>query len=381
MIKNSGFALLLLLCLVASFATAETVCPADFSLLKVTGSANTAQRSLEVATPPITIIRQSSGTVQFVVRNTTEHGIGDDIFVQSQKDVYGSERCSMYSDLGAIDVAESSTEIITAHCYNIPAGGSMTLVRVYVRSFSEVLGSAIIPQCCPDPSFELSFSTVEYIYSISCDPTCDDPDTYVEPVPPTDAPTGAPTTSPSGAPSSPPTFDPLPRRSLQEEIIKDMMPESSSNCPGKPMTSSFTYESSMAESQWYAPFADFEQDLFLAKMEHTDNNFNRSWTIRLGQAGNIYSYVGPMGETVPPQEHANAPWVDEVWQAVQPLGPNGDHDLNSDTGPYFIHEAGTYTKDSPYTNKPFYSPTLGSYCNDDEGECGFASWVRNSITK
>jgi len=27
-----------------------------------------------------------------------------------------------------------------------------------------------------------------------------------------------------------------------------------------------------------------------------------------------------MGETVPPQDHNDAPWVDEVWQAVQPLG-------------------------------------------------------------
>ena len=162
---------------------------------------------------------------------------------------------------------------------------------------------------------------------------------------------------------------------LQEAIIKDMMPASSTKCENQPASSSFTFESSQAGSQWYAPFVDYEQHVFLAKMAHTDPNTNRSWTIRLGQAGNIYSLVGPMGETVPPQAHANAPWVDEVWQNVAPLGPGGDNDGDSNTDKFFIHEAGTYTKDAPYTNIPFYSPTLGSYCDDPDGECGFASWV------
>jgi hypothetical protein len=153
---------------------------------------------------------------------------------------------------------------------------------------------------------------------------------------------------------------------LQEEIVKDMMPPSSSDCIRQSIDSSFTFESSQNTSQWYSPFADFEQYVFLAKMDYVDANTNRSWTIRLGQAGNIYSLVGPMGETVPPQQQNGAPWIDEVWQNVQHLGPGGD---------YFIHEAGTYQSDSPYTDIPFYSPTLGSFCEDEQGECGFISWV------
>jgi hypothetical protein len=145
----------------------------------------------------------------------------------------------------------------------------------------------------------------------------------------------------------------------------------------------FAFQSSQATSQWHnttaEPFATYEQYLFLAKMQHVDANSNRSWAIRLGQAGNIYSLYGPMGETVPPQRHTNAPWVDEVWQAVTPLGSNGDNDGNTATDKYFIHEAGTYTKDDPHTNIPFYSPTLGSYCDEDQGECGFVSWVRIGV--
>ena len=146
------------------------------------------------------------------------------------------------------------------------------------------------------------------------------------------------------------------------------------------VNSTYTFESSQDESNWDSLHADLEEDVFLAKMQHIDDNVNRSWTIRFGQAGNIYSFVGPMGETVPPQENTNAPWIDEVWQAVQPLGPGGDNDNDPSTDKYFIHEAGAYQRDGNYTEKPFYSPTIGSYCNNDEGECGFASWVRNTKT-
>jgi len=156
-----------------------------------------------------------------------------------------------------------------------------------------------------------------------------------------------------------------------------MMPPSSGKCSSHSVNTTYTFESSQAESNWDSKSAPFEEDVFLAKMQHIDDNANRSWTIRFGRAGNIYSFVGPMGETVPPQDHNNAPWVDEVWQAVQPVGSNGDNDSNPNTNPYFIHEAGTYQRDGDLSSKPFYSPTIGSYCTDAEGECGFASWVRS----
>ena len=165
--------------------------------------------------------------------------------------------------------------------------------------------------------------------------------------------------------------------------MKDMMPPSSGQCKSPPSgqtSSDFTFASSQAESNWYAPYVDLEQHVFLAKMTHTDANENRTWTIRLGKAGNIYSFVGPMGETVPPQSHPEAPWVDEVWQSVSvDLSKNKP----ADGTPYFIHEAGTYQRDAgynetmgvPLTDIPFYSPSLGKHCDDESGECSFMSWV------
>lgn len=86
-----------------------------------------------------------------------------------------------------------------------------------------------------------------------------------------------------------------------------------------------------------------------------------------------------MGETVPPQNHDKAPWVDEVWQSV-----SVDQNLNGPGAPYFIHQAGVYQKDSDYTNGvsleevPFYSPSLGKYCKDSSSECGFSSWGQHA---
>ena len=50
-------------------------------------------------------------------------------------------------------------------------------------------------------------------------------------------------------------------------------------------------------------------------MAHTDSNPNRSWALKIGKGGNIYSFVGPYGETVPRQNNAHSPWNDEVWQS------------------------------------------------------------------
>ena len=56
-------------------------------------------------------------------------------------------------------------------------------------------------------------------------------------------------------------------------------------------------------------------------MSHIESNTNRSWKIRFGRGGNIYSYVGPFGEAVPPQNNGgSAPFMDEVWQTVSVNG-------------------------------------------------------------
>ncbi len=169
------------------------------------------------------------------------------------------------------------------------------------------------------------------------------------------------------------------------------MPESSSKCNPRgsdSTSSSFTFTSSQEESKWFqgypessfygAPWSNHEQHVFNAQMSHTDpNSSDRSWKMRIGTGGNIYSLVGPMGETVAPQKRADSPWIDEVWHSVGVDPPRNQQE------PFMIHGAGSYQYDQTYsetegvplTKVPFYAPSLGKYCNVEEGECGFAAWV------
>jgi hypothetical protein len=120
----------------------------------------------------------------------------------------------------------------------------------------------------------------------------------------------------------------------------------------------FSYTSTDHISNWDPMAKPFEKNVFLADISHIEANVNRSWRARIGRGGGIVSYIGPSGETVPPQKHDNAPWIDEVWQLV-----SVEQKLNEPENPFFIHEAGTYTKDSPATDTPFYSPNLAKYCS------------------
>jgi len=133
-------------------------------------------------------------------------------------------------------------------------------------------------------------------------------------------------------------------------------------------SSTFTY--SDGSSDWDSSSAPYEPQLFLAEMSHDNiGNSNHSWTMRLGSAGNVYSFRGAYGEAMPPQGLSNAPWVDEVFQTV-----SVNQAKNQNSGKkYFIHQAGTYTKDSPYTdNNPFHSPNIAKHCSGRT--CMFGAW-------
>eukprot|EP00587_Corethron_hystrix_P003389 CAMPEP_0113328226 /NCGR_PEP_ID=MMETSP0010_2-20120614/19873_1 /TAXON_ID=216773 ORGANISM="Corethron hystrix, Strain 308" /NCGR_SAMPLE_ID=MMETSP0010_2 /ASSEMBLY_ACC=CAM_ASM_000155 /LENGTH=852 /DNA_ID=CAMNT_0000189473 /DNA_START=133 /DNA_END=2692 /DNA_ORIENTATION=+ /assembly_acc=CAM_ASM_000155 len=216
---------------------------------------------------------------------------------------------------------------------------------------------------------------------------------------PTDDPTYLPSESYSSSPSDDPTdlpsLSPSPKGrciTLQEALIKDNMPQSSSKCvsPNGATESSFIFESSQAESEWFegfpgssekygSPWFNLEPYVFNARMVHQDPSVNRTWTMRLGTGGNIYSLVGPMGETVSPQRRDDSPWIDEVWHSVcsDPLKNQQKH--------FMIHGAGSYQYDASYgqdtgipvRERPFYSPSLGKYCHDEDGECGFAAWPQH----
>eukprot|EP00573_Skeletonema_grethae_P002718 CAMPEP_0201686088 /NCGR_PEP_ID=MMETSP0578-20130828/653_1 /ASSEMBLY_ACC=CAM_ASM_000663 /TAXON_ID=267565 /ORGANISM="Skeletonema grethea, Strain CCMP 1804" /LENGTH=955 /DNA_ID=CAMNT_0048170085 /DNA_START=103 /DNA_END=2970 /DNA_ORIENTATION=+ len=166
---------------------------------------------------------------------------------------------------------------------------------------------------------------------------------------------------------------------ILQDILEAYTEHQPSTCTGDAATStSYTYAfpGTNLDSNWHEEFVQYEQDLFLASMSHTDAN-NRSWTIRLGQGGNMYSHFCPdlHGESMPPQAHANAPWIDEVHQSVSVNNNlNGQvGECNGETCPaYFIHGAGTYQKDDPYTSTPFYSQSLAKSC--DGATCTFAAW-------
>merc|ERR1712226_272515 len=201
---------------------------------------------------------------------------------------------------------------------------------------------------------------------------------------PSMAPSSVPSFQPSDVPSALPSISDAPTRSdfpsleptinptlgdfLDKALMEDMIPEGSSMCVGSGKTS-FTFDYTEKDpGKWHRDSRPFEEQLFLAELSHEDDDSNREWSIRIGSGSNIYSFVGPFGESVPPQKHPNAPWVDEVWQSVAV-----NHHLHQpDVNDYFIHQAGSYQRDAPYTDTPFFSPNVAKFC--EKRECSFASW-------
>eukprot|EP00581_Thalassiosira_minuscula_P014784 CAMPEP_0183721232 /NCGR_PEP_ID=MMETSP0737-20130205/13573_1 /TAXON_ID=385413 /ORGANISM="Thalassiosira miniscula, Strain CCMP1093" /LENGTH=1108 /DNA_ID=CAMNT_0025951205 /DNA_START=33 /DNA_END=3360 /DNA_ORIENTATION=- len=188
---------------------------------------------------------------------------------------------------------------------------------------------------------------------------------------------------------------------LDKAILDDLLEQYSTyvptTCPGTDVdsatnlaldaTTSFSYAwpGTNAASEWYAPFVPFEESLFQAVMSYDDGAGDRGWSIRVGTGGNVYSHFTDMyGETMPPQAHATAPWIDEVFQmvAVNTVlnkntaypqycpGPNTEN--KDECKPYFLHQAGAYQQDDPFTDVPFFSPALARHCSGNS--CSFLSW-------
>jgi len=80
---------------------------------------------------------------------------------------------------------------------------------------------------------------------------------------------------------------------LAEALLEDMLPASSSKCV-RGGTTAFTlnHTSSQNTSKWDEVAVMFDRSVFLAEMSHTEVNANRLWTLRVGKAGNMYSFVG-----------------------------------------------------------------------------------------
>ena len=103
---------------------------------------------------------------------------------------------------------------------------------------------------------------------------------------------------------------------LQRALLEDLIPAGSGSCTAGstgPNAFTFDYVSNDATSDWDAMSKEFEDDAFLAEFSHVDANAAQSWKIRVGHGGGVNSFVGAYGEAMPPQKHAKAPWIDEVW--------------------------------------------------------------------
>ncbi|MDG2152893.1 MAG: T9SS type A sorting domain-containing protein [Crocinitomicaceae bacterium] len=133
-----------------------------------------------------------------------------------------------------------------------------------------------------------------------------------------------------------------------------------------------------------------ESVVFHNRMSYQNSiNPNSSYDIRIGKGGQLYSFRGAFGESVPPQwvnpnwvqpsyggGHSYAPWVDEVWQLVSVDG--SIH--NPPDSSYFIHQAGVYLK-TPEQTDPFYSPILAEYFNADEQSYSVVNWGQQAHTE
>jgi len=173
---------------------------------------------------------------------------------------------------------------------------------------------------------------------------------------------------------------------LHQVILESFIPKSSDKCKyvsnsTNGFNHSFTH--SKSESDWHSMSENYEDDLFQAEMGHIDTNSNRTWTLRVGRGGNIYSLRGAYSESVPPQGYAYAPYVDEVWQSVAVNDRNPGK--NTKENPYFVHQSGVYQKspadrvpptlpEPDLVDDPFYSPSIASFCSNEQKSCYFGSW-------
>ena len=119
-----------------------------------------------------------------------------------------------------------------------------------------------------------------------------------------------------------------------------------------------------SRSQWAAGVD--ERAVFHAYLTHK-STAERSWELRLGQGGQLYSIVSSFGEAMPPQS-VLAPFVDEVWQMVainsdllDRMPELGKSRIREESNSY-IHQSGMYVgKPQTYSPKtPFYAPLMAT---------------------
>jgi hypothetical protein len=113
----------------------------------------------------------------------------------------------------------------------------------------------------------------------------------------------------------------------------------------------------------------------------------KSYQLGIGKGGQIFSFKGAFGESIPPQFRGSAPstygggtsyapWVDEVWQMV---AVDGKKNKTPDSS-YFIHQSGVYLK-TPEQKIPFYSPIIAEYYDSSSNSYQVVNWGQQAHTE
>jgi hypothetical protein len=126
-----------------------------------------------------------------------------------------------------------------------------------------------------------------------------------------------------------------------------------------------------------------EQHVFHALLQHKGRDGKEDWAIGIGKGGQLYSWRGPWGEALPPQ---NTPWVDEVWQAtahsvdVQNLirairgFDKTETNLHCRIGRAFVHGSGAYDHAGPAGKTVFYCPMLTRWYDAADKSYTVVNW-------
>jgi len=133
----------------------------------------------------------------------------------------------------------------------------------------------------------------------------------------------------------------------------------------------FSFDHTDSPSSWSSANVHWEPTTFLAEMEYSNPDPNKSWTARFGKGGAIYSMRSGYGEAIPPQTNSKSPWVDEVTQSVS-VDITQNKNCADPTECYYIHQAGAYFRDSENLTQPFYSPNVMKHCEGNT--CIFGTW-------
>ncbi len=193
----------------------------------------------------------------------------------------------------------------------------------------------------------------------------------------------------------------LTQRKIQEfrstnelKTLLDVFPTSTRGLiPGTNQTFTASADYTNSGSSWWIPFS--EEHVFQERLVNTQYypdsrqcDLQRSWDLRVGHGGQIYSLRSHFGEAIPPQwrtadtndpyYHGTyaCPWMDEVFQTVV---WDSTYPTEPVTERYCHHQAGIALNDTNADANgggvvPFYSPYLGGFADVTNRNYRMVSW-------